>query len=354
LRGRVSSGVERVRLSWWSIGQSALAGAVAWEIAVRLLHHPAPFFAAVAGIVCLSISVLNRLRRVFEMAIGVSLGVGLGDLLVREIGRGGWQLGLVVLIAMTAALLLDGGVLIVNQAALQAVFVTALPPPSGGYVGRWLDALLGGLTALVIAFLLPADPRAAMRSDVARVVQGVADALHLSASAARDGDGEAAHAALEEARATEPALRAWNDSVRAAEEISRLSPLRRRAEAEIAAHRHSVQPMDRAVRNIRVALRRVVATVEDGEVVSPGLPDRLDELAGALWTVPGALLDADGEGGRRSRAALTGLAGGLNPEELGIGTMSATVIVAQLRSAVVDLLQIPGLNAQDARAVLRS
>jgi len=44
-------------------------------------------------------------RRVLEMGIGVAIGVGLGDLLVRVIGHGAVQLGFTVLIAMTAALL---------------------------------------------------------------------------------------------------------------------------------------------------------------------------------------------------------------------------------------------------------
>ncbi|HEX2810719.1 MAG TPA: FUSC family protein, partial [Kineosporiaceae bacterium] len=170
LRGRLTSGVGRVRVSWWSIGQSALGGALAWELAVRLLGHQAPFFASVAAIVCLSISVLNRLRRVGELALGVSIGVVLGDLLVREIGRGGWQLGLVVLIAMTIGVLFDGGAVIVNQAALQAVFVTVLPPPAGGYVTRWEDALLGGAVALMVAFALPADPRPALRRECDSVI----------------------------------------------------------------------------------------------------------------------------------------------------------------------------------------
>ena len=359
LRGRAGAGLGRVRSSWWSIGQSALGGALAWEVAVRLLGHPAPFFAAVAAIVSLSISVLNRMRRVFELALGVTIGVGLGDLLVREIGRGGWQLGLVVLTAMTAALLLDGGSLIVNQAALQAVFVTALPPPAGGYVGRWQDALAGGVMALLIAFLLPADPRPAMRADAAQVTHAVADALRGSAAAARDGDAEAAFQALERARATQPMLTGWSQAVRAGEEISRLSPLRRHAEPEIAAHRRSLDPVVRAVRNLRVALRRMVAAVEDGELsgdrpaVPAALLDRLDDLAGAVHTLPGAMRDPDGEGGRRAVAALTSLAGRLDPGRLAAGSLSATVVVAQLRSAVVDLLQVPGLTEPQARAELR-
>jgi uncharacterized membrane protein YgaE (UPF0421/DUF939 family) len=359
LRGWLTSGVGRVRVSWWSIGQSALGGALAWELAVRLLGHPAPFFASVAAIVCLSISVLNRLRRVGELALGVSIGVLLGDLIVREIGRGGWQLGVVVLIAMTIGLLFDGGALIVNQAALQAVFVSALPPPAGGYVGRWLDALLGGITALAIAFLLPADPRPTMRREADAVSHAIAEALRESAAAARSGDAEGASAALESARATQPMLDLWSQSVRGAEEISRLSPLRRHADAEIAAHRRSLATVDRAVRNLRVALRRIVASVEDDTLTGgpPSMPsallDRLDELAGAIYTLPSALLDPDGEGGRRALAALTTLADRLDPEQLDARSMSATVVLAQLRSTVVDLLQVPGMSVDAARALFR-
>jgi hypothetical protein len=89
----------------------------------------------------------------------------------------------------------------------------------------------------------------------------------------------------------------------------------------------------------------------------PGLPaallDRLEELAGAINTLPGALLDPDGEGGRRTLTALRTLAGRLDPEQLAARSMSATVVVAQLRSAVVDLLQVPGMSFGEARDVFR-
>src|SRR5918911_1523592 len=206
LRRRLQLGRTRIRASWWGVGQSAVGGAIAWQLAERLLHHRGPFFASVAAIVCLSTSYLNRLRRVVEMGVGVALGVGLGDLLVGVIGRGATQLGLTVLIAMTIALLLDGGALIVNQAALQAVFVVALPPPSGGYVGRWEDAAVGGLVALVVAFVAPADPRPLLRRDVDDVVRRPASALRAAAAAARAGDAVAAYEALEVARSSQGGL----------------------------------------------------------------------------------------------------------------------------------------------------
>ncbi len=366
---RVRVGARRVRSSWWTIGQSALGGAIAWEVAVHVLHHPAPFFATVAAIVCLSISQANRLRRVVEMALGVTLGVGLGDVIVGQIGRGGWQLGLVVMIAMSAALMLDGGNLIVNQAALQAVFVVVLPTPPGGYIWRWEDALVGGITALAVAVALPADARPTLRRHCEGVTRTVAAALRSSVAAARAGDVEQANAALDLLRGTQFMIDRWWEAVFTGEEIARLSPLRRHTLPEVRAHRRGLGPTDRAIRNLRVALRRVVASIEDEHAYladgrhstmlnadQQGLPEpllaALEQLAGALHTIPSALRDNDGEGGRRMRAAVTGVGHLLDPQALGARSMTATVVVAQARSAVVDLLQVTGLSEPQARAAL--
>src|SRR5690242_4132382 len=66
-RRRLASGRVRVRTSWWGVVQCAVGGALAWETAERLLHHPAPFFASVAAIVGLGVSYAQRLRRVLEI-----------------------------------------------------------------------------------------------------------------------------------------------------------------------------------------------------------------------------------------------------------------------------------------------
>jgi uncharacterized membrane protein YgaE (UPF0421/DUF939 family) len=353
-RRRLASGRVRVRTSWWGVVQCAVGGALAWETAERLLHHPAPFFASVAAIVGLGVSYAQRLRRVLEIAVGVAIGVGLGDVLVRFIGRGSWQLGLVVLIAMTAVLLLDGGPLLVNQAALQAVFVIALPPPATGYVGRWEDALVGGGVALAIAFVSPANALPPLRDAATGVATTIARALRQSAEAARVGDAEDAYQALELARSTDGMLPAWRAALEAAEEVRLLSPLRRGAARETRAHRAALEPVDHAIRNLRVALRRMVVVVEQGAASGPGdgLPDVLDQVAGVLYTLPGALRDPDGEGARRLRAALDAVSPRLDPAALAGPDLSGTVVVAQLRSAVVDLYEIAGLEQPEAAATL--
>ena len=95
--------------------------------------------------ISLGVSLGNRLRRAVELVVGVSLGVLVGDLLISLIGSGWWQITLVVTLAMAAAVLADGGTLLVNQAGASAVLVaTLLPPGQTGGVDRCVDALIGG------------------------------------------------------------------------------------------------------------------------------------------------------------------------------------------------------------------
>src|SRR5687767_4637035 len=103
LRGRL----ERWRGKGWVVGQCAVSAAVAWWIAADLLDHDAPFFAPIAAVVGLGTSYGQRHRRIAEITAGVAIGVLLADAFVAWMGSGAWQLGVVVLMSMSIALLLD-------------------------------------------------------------------------------------------------------------------------------------------------------------------------------------------------------------------------------------------------------
>src|SRR5713101_3152228 len=57
-------------------------------------------------------------------------GIGMGDLLISTIGTGPWQIALVVVLAMSTAILLDGGSVITMQSANSAVLVATLYIPA--------------------------------------------------------------------------------------------------------------------------------------------------------------------------------------------------------------------------------
>ena len=349
LRRSARRALDRLRTTAWAIVQCVVGACLAWRAAGELLHHRAPVFAAVAAVVCLGVSQGQRLRRVVELAAGVTIGVALGDLLISQIGRGWWQLGLVVGLGMVVAQALGGGQLISAQAGLQGVFLVALPQADGG-LSRWQDALLGGAVALLVAAVLPGDPARQVRARAAALIGRLEDVVRQAARAIREADVEAAGAALAEARGTQAEIDGWSAALREGDEVSRISPLRRRRRDELGTWRRELTGIDFAARNLRVALRRIAAELEQGGPLPVPVADVLEDLAAAL----GALRHETGRTRPDGVAAttLTALAARLDPAALCADSLSATVVVAQVRSTVVDLLGATGVATEEARALL--
>lgn len=348
VRGGGAAAALRIRWAAWSIVQCAIGASAAWLLARSLLGHPAPVFAGVAAMVCLGVGG-PRLRRVAELSLGVTIGVALGDVLVAQIGRGWWQLGLVVALGMVLAQLFGGGQLLTAQAGLQGIFLIALPQADAG-LSRWLDALLGGLVALGVAAALPADPLRPVRPAAAALVAEFADVVRQAAAAIRRADADLAEDALHRARATQTLIDRWDAALRDGEEITRVSPLRRRRRADLARYRHALVGVDRAVRNLRVGIRRIAAELDRDEAIPAPIADVLVDLATALGALQHEFgqLDTDGV----PAGALRALAARLDPDRLCAESLSSTVVVAQLRSAVVDLLTATGTDPNEARALL--
>jgi uncharacterized membrane protein YgaE (UPF0421/DUF939 family) len=338
LRERARQGLARLDVTWWSIVQCAVAAALAWSVAARVFGHPLPIFAAVAAVI----------------SLGVSLGVAIGDLIIHRIGSGPVQLGLVVLLGMSIAQFLDSGMLVTNQAAMQAIFVTMLPPPPGGVVTRWEDAVIGGSVALVVAAAAPRDPRRGISRRAEELTRALATSVEEAARAVRHDDPELAGRALGRLRGTQPLIDRSEAALRAGLEISRISPLRRGHRHDLAVYAAVLAGLDWAIRNMRVALRRVDATLDRGESLPRPVADILDDLAESLDLMRADLGRSPGlqSHDAHSRRALVVLARRLDPDELGGGALGATVVVAQVQSAVVDLLIAHGVERDQARALL--
>src|SRR5262249_27813460 len=145
----------RLRANARMLVQCAVAAGLAWW-AARSLGHRAPFFAPVAAVIVLS-GGSARWRRAVAIAVGIALGTLVADAIVGQIGAGPVQLGAVVGVAMTAAVVVSGDPLVVTQTATSAVLVVALRALSQR--GRFVDALVGGSIAVgVHALVLPGDP----------------------------------------------------------------------------------------------------------------------------------------------------------------------------------------------------
>ncbi len=338
----------RLRRAWLPIAQTSLATGSAWLVATELVGHPRPFFAPIAALISLGISHNQRLRRVAELMVGVVIGIAVAELLIGVIGSGAWQIAVVVALSMALAVLLDGGPVITIQAGVSAVLVAALLP-SGG-TPRAVDALVGAVIGLLVAALLPADPLTGARRQLRTLFDELSDALRSVAAGLRDRDEATVLAALSRARETQPVVEELRSALRAGEEIATLAPLRRRRRTELQRMEVAAVRVDYALRNSRVLARRALAALRDAEQLPGTLVQRLEELVAAAQLLRDEL--DRGEEPGRARAALVQTAGRCGPELLEGGGFSGRVVVAQLRSVVLDLLQATGTPRADATAAL--
>ncbi len=349
------SRLRRLRVAAPLIAQSALAAGGAWYLASRLggPDH-VPFFAPIAAVISLGSALGLRLRRSVELVLGVALGIGVGDLLIHFLGVGTWQLVGIVALAMTAAVLVDGGQIIVLQAATSSVLVATLVPAGGelGGLDRFRDALLGGSVGLVVGLLLlPLNPISVARRHVSPVVAELAGVLTDVAEALTAADTDAAMAALTRARAAEPLVTAMTTAVGASDEIARIAPARWRSRDRLSTYSDAAPMLDYAVRNSRVLARRATVLLRSSEPFPDALAAGIRRLAAAV-TELGAELDAEGEPARSRRLLLEAAALVAAVRASGGLSLSADVVVAQVRSVAFDLLLASGLRRDDALALL--
>jgi uncharacterized membrane protein YgaE (UPF0421/DUF939 family) len=350
-RSRISVGARlaRVRSKSWQIGQCAVAAGVAWFIAAEVVGHPSPFFAPVAAVVSLGTSYGQRLRRVLEVTIGVALGVFVADLLVLEIGVGPWQLALIVTLAMSVALLLDGGQLLVTQAAVQSIIVTALvPAPDDAFV-RWTDALIGGGVALVAATVVPAAPLRRPREQASVVVRKVADLLRAAADVMTSGEVEPALRLLADARSTDTLIRELQAAADEGMDVVASSPFRVRHRGQMRHMSDLVDPLDRALRSTRVLVRQTAVAAYHRRAVPPSYAVLCQELADAAEVIVAELSENRMASEARGPLLEVGNATG-HVERTEV--LSAEVILAQIRSVVVDLLLLTGLDQLESTDAL--
>ncbi|TCN49264.1 uncharacterized membrane protein YgaE (UPF0421/DUF939 family) [Rhodococcus sp. SMB37] len=345
----------RLRSSALPIVQCALAAGIAWWVATTLIGHPQPFFAPIAAVVSLGLSLGARLRRSVELVCGVTVGIGIGDLIVSQIGSGPWQIALVVAIAMASAVALNSGPIFSMQAGNSAVLVATLIPPGGtGGIDRMVDALVGGLVGIAVVALIPTHPVRRARKNAADILKTAAEVLRNVETGLVENNPKPIETALRQARDTQSAIDSMRSNLQGGHEVSRISPLYWNSRPRLARLTAAADPIDNAMRNIRVLARRSLTLVRDDEILDSRFVVMVDELADAVEVLRQMMLAEPGDQPDSAEAArvLRSVARKMSPELIEGAGVSATVVFAQMRSLLVDLLQTAGLKRISALATL--
>jgi uncharacterized membrane protein YgaE (UPF0421/DUF939 family) len=331
-----------------TILQASLAAMIAWWFSRYVLDRPDPFFAPLAAMSAIGVSLERRVRRSLDLVLGVAVGVLVGDLFIAWAGRGTWQIGLVVALAMAAAVLVRGGPVTVLQASSTAVVIATILPVEGDAafaIGRFLDALIGGFVGLAMTLVLPANPLRQVTRVGSPMIAGLAETLGRLSSALRERDESMASTAMAEAHGLQVSVEQLASVVHASHEIATLAPARWSAR-EMLMHVETALPyLDAAVRDTRVLARQTLTALQRGDAIPPGLDTAVDECAVAVQALQRSI-DSQGDLAAARAAAIRAAQAATEAVEHTSG-MIAQSVAAQVRSVAADILYATGVTGED-------
>jgi uncharacterized membrane protein YccC len=356
-RQRLHSAAIRLRNGWLQILQTAVAAGLAWFLAVLILGVDRPTFAPIAAVIALGLAVGERARRAVELTLGVAFGVVLADLLVSVVGVGAVQAGTVVVLAMALAVFLGGEDLGVKEAAISAliIMITFRSSQAGIPIERFLEALIGGGTALLINALLPVNPERMVEhaafpvfAESATVLEDVADALE-------DGDVGRVQKAYVKAREIDARVSGLKEAVAAGRETARLAPPRRRSLGHMELYASAADQIDLTVRDVRALARAALSVVQPEDPSPERLLAAIRSLARATEALAAYLQTSGDPPDETRRLALQAAreASTLLEEDEDLArNLGVNALVDQIHSSAVDLIGGTGMDRSEALQAL--
>ncbi len=344
----LSDRLRALRRRWRLLLRLSVSTTLAYAIATELLGHQQAFFAPISAVIVIVAGAGLRGRTLYELVAGVALGVLVGELLILSIGRGAWQMALIVALTVVVATLIGIKGLALTQSANSSILLAAVVPVSGAgnpAVTRFLDALVGGLCGLLLVLLVPRNPLRDIDREVQTLLERLALALSDVARALREREFEHAERALATARGMTSLVETVEATATNVAEIARMSPMRWRQRQRVEQYARSVQNFDNAVRDTRVLARRASAMLRHHEVPPEDFALAVESMAEAVRIFADDLAqDEDFDHARQrlvdaARIAVTSL-----PTAM---TLNSAAIAAQVRSLAADLLYASGFTRDE-------
>lgn len=349
-RALVTAGWRRAIESFPAALQIVIAAVAAYSIAHFGFGHAAPLIAVTVTITTLGINRDARPRKVIETSIGITVGIALSELLVLVIGKGAWQLAIVLFATLIVTRALSANPAFAIAAAVQSSLVVLLPDPAGGVFTRSLDGLIAGVVALAVTALVPRDPRRAAVRDARVLFSVFKESLDGVVDALSRGDHQTAELALERLRRTQVLVDNWATALDTATAIARISPWIHRQLPELEMQARVLKAADLTARHLRTVTRRVSVITSDAKP-RPELAGLIAELASGIALLGQQVDQREFTGA--SRSVFEDLARRLDPAVLmPEAELRETLIVVLLRPLIVDLLAASGMSADDAKALL--
>src|SRR5918997_4407232 len=353
LRDFLRGGADRLRDRGWPVLQTAVAVGLAWYLASVIFGHERPVFASIAALISLGVAVGRQWKRAVQVILGVGLGIALASFLVLAVGAGPLQMTLVVGLALGAAVFLGAEPLLMTQVGISAITAVGVEAPSGGLfsIERLLDALVGACVAVLINVLFPVDPERRIERSARPIFDELTATLEETAAALENVDFEKAEHALVRARRTDDQVDELRESLEAARDTARLSPVRRQSLGRLGYYELATDHLDLIVPSARVLARASLRLLRGGEPAPKALSGAVRDLSPAGGGLA-EYLEESGRSPETTRRLALEAARDANALLEERNDLAIAALVAQIRSTTVDIVRGTGMDYQEALAAL--
>ncbi len=349
LPARLGEARSRVRANGRPLLQAALAAPLAWYVAKYVFGNYEPIFAPLTALVALGATIAQPWQRAAEIVVGVAIGVAVADALVLVFGQGTWQIGVMVFLAMTAAVAIGGRPLFVLQAGMAAMLVAALPSEDGvASIERIVNTLVGGGSALLMSLvMLPVRPLRIAHRAAGPVLSDLDATFRILGEALRIGDPPIAELALSCARRTGDHWARLNEVVGVGRQATRIAPVRRHERPELLDMAQVVVQLDFAIRDARVLARVAWRLTETRVPHGARLEQVMLAFADAVRSLEGHMAGEYDEtlATREHALRASRLASSIEAPD---DDLVFTHLLGQVRSTTVDLLRATGMGRDEA------
>ena len=353
LRGFLRGGVDRLGDRGWPVLQTAVAVGLAWYLASVIFGHERPVFASIAALISLGVAVGRQWKRAVQVILGVGSGIALASFLVLAVGAGPLQMVLVVGLALAAAVFLGAEPLLMTQVGISAITAVGVEAPSVGLFSpeRLLDALVGACVAVVINVLFPVDPERRIERSARPIFDELTATFEETAAALESVDFEKAEHALVRARKTDDQVDELRESLEAARDTARLSPVRRQSLGRLGYYELATDHLDLIVPSARVLGRASLRLLRGGEPAPKALSGAVRDLSRAVGALA-EYLEEPGRSPEDTRRFALAAARDANAVLQERNDLAIAALVAQIRSTTVDILRGTGMDYQEALVAL--
>jgi hypothetical protein len=282
---------------------------------------------------------INALR----LLSGVFIGIIVAELTLVSLGDGYGGLALATVVAMTVARAMGGARIVLAQAAASAILTVVSSAGEGG-IARLIDASIGAGVALVFTqALFSPEPVALLRRAEASALTGLAEGLHLTASALEQGDDGLSERAITRLRDVRDQLAALSRVRKASGRVVRHSLAWRSRAAPVVRETENAGHLDLLGSSCLMLARTTTALDRAGRrAVAPNV----QELAGAIADVA----KVPGDQNARQRAADRALDLVRKPFDLEVSAASIVAAWVALRMVAIDVMVFAGVDQEDAEA----